>query len=151
MDPTTKTTTHIESKSQPERHTINRAELTVITTTLDLYKYAPTLSIRAGNAFSINNLRNYISDPHNCIHHKHRDLLILADNIIHIRDKLRYTTHIGKVKSHTGVARNDEANAGAHCVVVGTKIPDIPFTTADPPSEDYALGPTREPRTRKKH
>ena len=42
VDPKTKTTTHIGLKSQPERHTIKRAELAAITIALDLYKYAPT-------------------------------------------------------------------------------------------------------------
>ena len=34
VNPKTQTTTHIEIKSQPERHTINRAELAVITLAL---------------------------------------------------------------------------------------------------------------------
>jgi len=37
VDPKHNTITHIEIKSQPERHTINRAELAAITTALDLY------------------------------------------------------------------------------------------------------------------
>jgi hypothetical protein len=97
VDPTTKTTTHIEIKSQWERHAINRAELAAITTPLDLYKYAPILSILTDIIFNINNLRNYFSDPQNFTHHKHKDLLILADNIFHTGDNLGYTTHIGKV------------------------------------------------------
>ena len=58
VDPTTKTTTHKEIKAQQERHTINKAELAAITTTLDLYKHAPILSILTDSAFSINNLKN---------------------------------------------------------------------------------------------
>ena len=44
-----------------------------------------------------------------------------------------YITHIGKVKSHTGVTYNDEADNAARGVVDGHKTPDITFTDADPP------------------
>jgi len=57
--PRTKTTTRIEIKSQPERQTINRAELAAITTALDLYNHAPILFILTDSAFNINNLRSY--------------------------------------------------------------------------------------------
>ena len=43
-----------------------------------------------------------------------------------------YKTHIDKVKSHTGVTRNDEAYTPARNVVEGHKTPDIIFTDADP-------------------
>jgi hypothetical protein len=92
VDPKTKASTHVEIISQPERYTINRAKLAAITTALDLSKHASTLSILTDSAFIINNLRNYSSDPHNFIHHQHKDLLHLADNNIHTRDDLGYTT-----------------------------------------------------------
>jgi hypothetical protein len=82
---------------------------------------------------SIKNLRNYASDPHNLIHHQHKDLLILADNTINTRNELRYITHIGKVNSYTGVTHNDEADEGARSVVEGAKAPDRSFSTADLP------------------
>ncbi len=56
VDPKHNTTTHIEIKSQPERHTINIAELAAITTALDLHRHDPSLSILTDNAFSINNI-----------------------------------------------------------------------------------------------
>ena len=34
-----------------------------------------------------------------------------ANNIIKVRDEKGLTTHIGKVKSHTGVTYNDAADA----------------------------------------
>jgi hypothetical protein len=43
-----------------------------------------------------------------------------------------YNTHIGKVKSHTGVKHNDEADTAARGVVEGQKTPNIIFTDADP-------------------
>ncbi len=44
-----------------------------------------------------------------------------------------YSTHIGKVKSHTGVTHNDEANAAARGAVEGKTTPDITFADANPP------------------
>ena len=46
---------------------------------------------------------------------------------------MEYKTHIGQVKSHTGVTHNDEADTAAREVVEGDKTPDITFTEADPP------------------
>ncbi len=43
-----------------------------------------------------------------------------------------YSTHVGKVKSHTGVTHNDEAETAARGVVEGPKTPDIIFTDVDP-------------------
>ena len=58
-----------------------------------------------------------------------------------------YITHIGKVKSHTGVTHNDEADTTARGVVEGKKTPDITFTHADPPMRDLEHGPKyAEPR-----
>ncbi len=100
-NPRTHSTTHIEIKSQPERHTINRAELAAITIALEANKHDHTLSIVTDSAFSINTIRRYAIDPLSFIHHPHKHLLQLADNIIHVRDNMGYRTHIGKVKSHT--------------------------------------------------
>jgi hypothetical protein len=88
---------------------------------LDLYKHAPTISILTDSAFGINNLGNHFLDPHKFTHHQHKNLLYIADNINHTRDDLGYTTRIGKVKSHTGIAHNNKADAGARIVVEGTK------------------------------
>ncbi len=44
-----------------------------------------------------------------------------------------YKTHIGKVKSHTGLTHNDEADRDARDVVEGHKTLDITFTDADSP------------------
>jgi ribonuclease HI len=43
VNPRTHTTTHIEMKFQPERHTINRVELAVITIALEANKQDHTL------------------------------------------------------------------------------------------------------------
>jgi hypothetical protein len=84
VNPSTHTTTHIDVKSQHERHTINKAELTIITITLELYQDSPQLRILTDNAFSINTIRNYINEPFNYTHHPHRDLLMKANNHIQI-------------------------------------------------------------------
>jgi ribonuclease HI len=133
VNPVTGITYHIEIKSQEERHTINRAELAAITLALDLHKEESTLQILTDSAFSINTLRNYAINPLRYTHHTHKDLLAHTNNIIQNRDTKGYTTHIGKVKSHTGVTYNDAADTGACAVVDGDILPDIIFTQADPP------------------
>jgi ribonuclease HI len=120
VNPETGITIHIEIKSQEERHTINRAELSAITLTLELYKEAPTLQILTDSAFSINTLRNYALNPLRYTHHTHIDLLAHTNNIVNERDAKGYTTHTNKVKSHTGVQYNDASDAGA-CGVVDRK------------------------------
>jgi ribonuclease HI len=130
--PKTHTTTHIEIESQPKRHTINQAELAAITIVLEANKNDHSLSILTDSAFSINTIRRYATDPLSFIHHPHKHLLQLTDHLIHARDSMGYKTHIGKVKSHTGVAYNDKANTAARNVVEGHKTPDIIFTDTDP-------------------
>jgi hypothetical protein len=87
---------HINIKSHPERHTINRAELATITLTLELYRDSPRLRILTDSAFSINTIRNYIIDLLNYTHHLHRELLLQANNLIKTRDHLGLITHIGR-------------------------------------------------------
>jgi ribonuclease HI len=123
VDPRTQTTTHIEIKSQPKKHTINRAELAAITLALEANKNDHTLSILTDSAFSINTIRKYPIDPLCFDHHPHKELLQLADDIVRTRDNISYNTHIGKVKSHTGVTHNDEADTAACGVVEGQKNP----------------------------
>ena len=43
-------------------------------------------------------------------HHIHKDLLMYANNIIKVRDEKGLKSHIGKVKSHTGVTYTDVAD-----------------------------------------
>jgi ribonuclease HI len=133
VNPSTQTTTHIEIKSQPERHTINRAELAAITLALKANKHEQTLSILTGSAFRINTTRKYSIDPLSFNHHPHKEFLQLADDTIRSRDNMGYNTRIGKVKSHTGVTHNDEADTAARNVMEGQNTPDIIFTEADPP------------------
>ena len=88
MDPITHTTTHIEIKLQCERHTINRAELTAITLALEANREIPALSILIDSVFSINTLLKYDIDPLSFIHNPQKNLLKLADDVIHTRDTL---------------------------------------------------------------
>jgi len=77
---------------------------------LEANKLDHNLSILTDSAFNINTIQRYAIAPLSFIHHPHKHLLQLADNIIHTRDNMGYKIHIGKVKSHTGVTHNDEAN-----------------------------------------
>ncbi len=141
VNPRTQATTHIEIKSQPERHTINRAELAAITLALEANKNEHTLSILTDSAFGINTISKYAIDPFCFNHHPHKELLQLADDIVRTRDNMGYNTHIGKVKSHTGGTHNDEADTVARSVVEGPKTPDITFIYADPPMRGLRTWP----------
>jgi ribonuclease HI len=128
VNPRTQTTKHIEIKS----HTINRAKLATITLALEANKHDQTLSILKDSAFDINTIRKYAIDPPCFTHHPHKELLQLVDDIIRTREIMGYITHIGKVKSHTGVTHNDESHTAARGVAEGQKTPGIIFTGADP-------------------
>jgi ribonuclease HI len=132
VNPHTQTTTHIKTNSQPERHTMNIAELAAITIALDLHKELPQIRILTDSSFCINTLRNYVIDPLNFTHHPHKDLLHSSNNLIKTRDEQGLVTLIGKVKSHIGVTYNDEADVGARGVVDGDILPDITFTAVEP-------------------
>jgi hypothetical protein len=127
VNPTTHTTIHIEIKYQPERPTINRAELAVVTLAPEAYTFDHTLSILIDSAFNINTTRKYSIDPLSLTHHPHKYLLHLPDDVIHTRDNMGYKTHIGKVKSHARVTHSDKANTNARNVVEGHKTYDIIF------------------------
>ena len=141
VNPHTQTTTHIEIKSQLERHTLNMAELSAIIAALHLDNELPQIRILKDSALCINTLRNYATDPLNFTHHPHKELLHYTNNLIKTRYEQDFLTQIGKVKSHTGVTYNDEADAGARGVVDGDILPYITFTAADPPSGASELGP----------
>jgi hypothetical protein len=104
-----------------------------ITIAIKTNQHDHTLSILTDSAFNINTIRRYAIDPLSFIRHRHKELLQLADDIIHTRHNMGYTTHIGKVKSHTGVTHHDEADTSARSALEGHKTPDIIFTDADLP------------------
>ena len=63
MNPRTHIITHIDIKSQSERHTINRAELAAIAVALKQENTEDHMSILTDSSFSINTIRNYTIDP----------------------------------------------------------------------------------------
>ena len=93
------------------------AELAAITVALDLHKDLPQIRIFTDSDFCMNTLRNYAIDPLNFTHHPHKDLFHYTNNLIQTRDEQGFMTLIWKVKSHTGVAHNDGADAGARGAV----------------------------------
>jgi len=103
VNPRKEHTTHIEIKSQEERHTINRAELVAITTALRTENTEEHLSILTDSSFCINTVRNYTIDPASYNNNLHKDLLHLTDQLLRTREMKHLKTHIGKVKSHTGI------------------------------------------------
>jgi hypothetical protein len=106
--------------------------LAATTVALDLHQKSPQIQILTDNALSTNTLRNYDIDSLRYTHHPHKELLRQANALIKTRDENGLLTYIGKVKSHTGVTHNDDADAGARGVVDGDTLPDIIFTDANP-------------------
>ena len=71
VSPRTKHVTHIDIKSQKERHTINRADLAAITTALRMENTEGYLKILTDSSFCINTIRNYTIDPASYKNHLH--------------------------------------------------------------------------------
>jgi len=133
VNPRTTHVTHIEIKSQKERHIINRAELAAISTPLRTENTEEHLSILTDSSFCINTIRNYTIDPASYNNHIHKDLLNLTDQLLRATEEKHLKTHIGKVKSHTDIEYNETADKAAREVVGGEAPPDITFDEADPP------------------
>jgi ribonuclease HI len=132
-NPNTLIITHIDIKSQPERHTINRAELAAIAGTHKQENTEEHLSILTDSSFCINTIRNYTIDPTSYNHHLHKYLLQLTDQLVRKRDSKKLLTRIGKVKSHTDIEHNELANVTARAVVDGDALADTSLTEADLP------------------
>ena len=133
VNPRTNTITHIDIKSQPERHTINRAKLTAIAVALKQENTEIHMSILTDSSFCINTIRNYTIDPTSYNQHLHKDLLQLTNQLLTDRNHKQLKTRIGKVKSHTDVEYNETADKVARAVVDGEHTPNITFEEADPP------------------
>jgi ribonuclease HI len=63
VNPRTNSITHIDIKSQSERHTIDRAELVAIAVALKKENTEDHMSILTDSSFYINAIRNYTIDP----------------------------------------------------------------------------------------
>ena len=126
-------TIRIEIKSQSERHTINRAELASIMVALRESAKDETVHILTDSLFCIYSIRNYIHNPYRYRHHLHKDLIKATAELIKVRDDAGLATHIGKVKSHTGVIYNDAAYAAAKDVASQKMPANTVFDELDPP------------------
>ena len=133
MNPRTKSITHIDIKSQPERHTISRAELASIVVALKQENTEGNMNILIDTSFCMNAIRNYIVGPAAYNHHLHKDLLQHINQLLIDRDSKQLKTNTGKDKSHTDVEYNETADKVARAVVDGKNTPDITFEDADPP------------------
>ena len=131
--PATNSTVSILVHAKPERNTINRAELAAIAQVLIDNASVQIIRILTDSAFCIYVIRNFITSPSSYEGYLHEDLLhLIADMLLH-RESQQYYTHIGKVKSHTGIQYNEIADQTANNVATGeTENPDIEFTQADP-------------------
>jgi ribonuclease HI len=116
VNPRTENVTHIETKSQQERHAINRAELAAITTALRTENTEGHHTILTNSSFCTNTIKNYTIDPASYNNYLHKDLLNLTDQQLRARESKHLKTHIGKVKSHTDIEYNEAADKAARVV-----------------------------------
>ena len=119
VNPRTNSITHIDIKSQPGRHTINRAELAAIAVALKQENTEDHMSILTESSFCINTIRNYIIDPAPYNQHFYKDLLQLTNQLLKDRNHRQLKTHIGKVKSHTDVEYKKKSDKAARAVADG--------------------------------
>jgi ribonuclease HI len=87
VNPRTNSITHIDIKSQPERHTIIRAELAAIAVALKQENTEDHMSILMDSSFCINPIRNYTIDLAAYNQHLHKDLLQLINRLLKDRDR----------------------------------------------------------------
>jgi hypothetical protein len=107
VNPRSNPITHIDIKSQPERHTINRAKLAAIAVAIKQENTEDHMSILTNNSFSINTTRNYTIDPAAYNHHLHKDLLQLTNQLLKERDSKQLKTHReSKIAYGCGIQRN---------------------------------------------
>ena len=109
----------IKVESEPERHTINRAELAAIAVSLKKKISQPDLRILTDSAFSIYTIRNFGTDPASYSNHLHVELLRYIDDIMRARDENGLHTHIGKVKSHIDIHYNEVADEAPRSIASG--------------------------------
>ena len=99
--PNTLTPTHIDIKSQPERHTINKAELAAMAAALRQENTEDHLSMLTIISFCINAIRSYTIDPTSYNHNLRTDLLQLTDHLLRTRDSKQLRAHTHARSSHT--------------------------------------------------
>jgi ribonuclease HI len=133
VNPRTNTITHIDIKSQLERHANNRAELAAIAVALKQENTEKHMSILTDSLFCRITIRNYTTDPASYNKHLHKDLLQLTNQLLKDRHHKQLKTRIGKVQSHRDVEYNEAADKAVRAVVDGEHTPDITFEEADPP------------------
>ena len=113
VNPRTQNVTHVDIKSQKQRNTFNRAELAAIALALRRKITEGHLKILTDSSFCINTIRNYRKDSASYKNHLHKYLLNLTDKLVRARDIKQLKTHVGKVKSHTGIEYNEAVDKAA--------------------------------------
>jgi ribonuclease HI len=131
VNPRTNTTSHINIKSQLERHAINRSELMAITVALKQENIKDNSHILTNSSFCINAIRDYTMDPSAYKQHLQKDLLHITGQLLRGRDVKQIRTHIEKVKSHTDIEYNETSDTAARRVEDGEATPGIVVDDAD--------------------
>jgi ribonuclease HI len=114
--PTTGRRVTLDPRGSHETNTINRAELAAIhgATHPDVVPLAQDVHIFTDSKCSQLQINKYLLQPEAFRHHIHRDMIKHISEQILARALAGGSTHIYKVKGHTGILGNEEADAVAN-------------------------------------
>jgi ribonuclease HI len=107
---TTKGCTRINPGGKGSTHTNNRAELVALHVALVSYPVDQDLTIYTDSLCSIQNTRKMLDTPHQMKESKHRVVVEQLVQILAQRAMAGGHTYLKKVRSHTGIHGNDEAD-----------------------------------------
>ena len=127
----TGTTITIAPHGHRETNTITRAELAGIHVALDHIKFdSRPVTIFCDSLAALYETQRVVHMPHTLLENKHYPMLASIRSLILTRARLSLPTHVQKVKSHIGIAGNEQADAGAshalrHPEACDTSLADI--------------------------
>jgi ribonuclease HI len=107
---TTKGCTRINPGGKGSTHTNNRAELVALLVALMAHATDTDLTIYTDSLCSIQNIRQMLDRPHMMRESKHKALIEQIVQILAQRAMAGGHTYLKKVRSHTGIHGNDEAD-----------------------------------------
>ena len=141
---TTKGCTRINPGGKGSTHTNNRAELVALQVALLTFPADQDTTIYTDSLCSIQNIRQMLDKPHMMRESKHRALVEQIVQIMAQRAMAGGHTYMKKVRSHTGIHGNDEADRLAK-EATDPKMPiDTHVTHGEIAHEGMAWPSTRE-------
>jgi ribonuclease HI len=134
---TTKGCTRINPGGKGSTHTNNRAELVALLVALQAHALGTDLTIYTDSLCSIQNIRQMMDRPHMMRESKHKALIEQIVQILAQRAMAGGHTYLKKVRSHTGIHGNDEADRLAKPPLSSRLLPtNMHVTHAPNPNSD---------------